>query len=116
MFSKMVQARSRVLYCGTTPIQRRATAGWATTSMPAMRTLPAVGRARVVQMLMVVVLPAPLGPSRAEEFALVHAEIDAVHGDDALLAVVYFLQTFNLYDHYGFIPWHSLDYMQRGNG
>ena len=31
---------------------------------PAMRTLPAVGSARVVQMLMVVVLPAPLGPRR----------------------------------------------------
>ncbi len=39
-------------------------AGAATTSMPAMRTRPEVGRARVVQMLMVVVLPAPLGPSR----------------------------------------------------
>ena len=64
MFSEMVQARSSVLYCGTTPMERRASAGSATTSMPAMRTWPAVGRARVVQMLMVVVLPAPLGPSR----------------------------------------------------
>ena len=27
MFSKMVQARSSVLYCGTTPMERRAMAG-----------------------------------------------------------------------------------------
>ena len=43
---------------------QRARAGWATTSMPAMWTEPAVGMARVVAMEMVVVLPAPLGPSR----------------------------------------------------
>ena len=64
MFSKIVHARSSVLYCGTTPILRRAIAGDFTTSIPAMRTRPAVGSARVVQMLMVVVLPAPFGPSR----------------------------------------------------
>ena len=30
----MVSDRSSVLYCGTTPISRRAWAGWLTTSMP----------------------------------------------------------------------------------
>ena len=43
---------------------QRARAGWATTSMPAIRTEPAVGIARVVATEMVVVLPAPLGPSK----------------------------------------------------
>ena len=37
--------------------------GSATTSMPAMRTRPAVGMTRVVHMPTVVVLPAPFGPS-----------------------------------------------------
>lgn len=45
-------------------MQRRAIAGEATTSMPAIWTAPTVGRTRVVQTLMVVVLPAPFGPSR----------------------------------------------------
>jgi len=64
MFSKIVHARSSVLYCGTTPIERRASAGVFTTSIPAIRARPAVGKARVVQMLIVVVLPAPFGPSK----------------------------------------------------
>ena len=50
--------------CGTTPISCLATAGWATTSMPFTKARPAVGMTRVVSMLAVVVLPAPLGPSR----------------------------------------------------
>src|SRR6185437_7510999 len=63
MFSQIVHCRSRVLYWGTTPINRRASAGCAITSKPATVTDPDVGRARVVQMLMVVDLPAPFGPS-----------------------------------------------------
>ena len=59
-----MQARSSVLYCGTTPMYWRAVDGFATTSTPAIRTLPAVGTARVVATEMVVVLPAPFGPSR----------------------------------------------------
>ena len=42
---------------------RRARAGSTATSTPEMRTVPEVARARVVQMLIVLVLPAPLGPS-----------------------------------------------------
>jgi hypothetical protein len=40
-----------------------------------------------------------IGAEQTEEFALAHAKVDTIHGDYALLAVVYFLQTFNLYDH-----------------
>jgi len=36
---------------------------------------------------------------QAKEFALANAEIDAIYGDDALLAVIDFLQAFDLYDH-----------------
>ena len=59
-----------------------------TTSTPAISTRPQVGRARVVQMLMVVVLPAPLGPSRPIQLALAHTQLDAIHGYDALFAFV----------------------------
>src|SRR3954453_22948799 len=41
-----------------------ATAGWATTSMPAPSARPEVGTTRVVSIPAVVVFPAPLGPSR----------------------------------------------------
>src|SRR5437588_575515 len=41
-----------------------AKAGWATTSTPPTTAPPAVGTTRVVSMPTVVVLPAPLGPSR----------------------------------------------------
>src|SRR3712207_4826203 len=43
--------------------ERRSTA-WRTTSRPATRALPASGTRSVVRMRTVVVLPAPLGPSR----------------------------------------------------
>ena len=64
--------------------------------MPAMWTVPEVGNTRVVHMLMVVVLPAPLGPSRLVEFALADTEFDAIHGDYALFAFVDFTKTPNL--------------------
>ena len=48
---------------------------------------PEVGRARVVQMLMVVVLPAPLGPSRPKSSPSRTAEVDAIDGGDGLLAL-----------------------------
>jgi len=44
-------------------MKRRASAGWATTSTPAIDTEPAVGIDRVVHTLIVVLLPAPFGPS-----------------------------------------------------
>ena len=58
-----MSVRSRVLVWGTTPITCLASAGCATTSMPATIALPPVGMTRVVSMPAVVVLPAPLGPS-----------------------------------------------------
>ncbi len=45
---------------------------------------------------------------QAKEFSLPNAEVDAVDGDHALLAVIDLLQAFNLYDHCGFIPWRFL--------
>jgi len=61
-----------------------------------------------------------VGAEQTEEFALAHAKVDSVYSDYALLALVYFLKTFNLYDHYGFSPRHSIDYKQgaenRGGG
>ena len=63
-FSHTVSARSRVFVWGTTPISCLAIAGWRTTSTPPTNASPDVGITRVVSMLAVVVLPAPLGPSR----------------------------------------------------
>jgi len=63
MFSKMVHARSSVLYCGTTPIQRLAWEGALTTSIPAIRARPAVGNARVVER-------SPAGLARQAYFAV----------------------------------------------
>ncbi len=103
MFSKILHARSSVLYCGTTPMPRRATAGAVTTSIPAIRTRPAVGKARVVQTLIVVVFPAPFGPSSPNSSPLANAKVDTVDGDYSLLAGINLLQPFNLYDHRGFI-------------
>ena len=46
-----------------TPMWRRTSAGWATTSIPATVPRPESGRARVVRIRTAVVLPAPFGPS-----------------------------------------------------
>ncbi len=56
--------RSSVLLCGTTPMTCLAAVGRATTSMLPTNARPLVGITRVVSMPAVVVLPAPLGPSR----------------------------------------------------
>src|SRR5262249_19982223 len=47
------------------PITCRTRAGWRNASIPATCRLPASGRSRVATARMKVVLPAPLGPSRA---------------------------------------------------
>jgi hypothetical protein len=57
-------------------------------------------------------LSGAVGAEQTEELSLAHTEVDAVYSYYALLAVVYFLKTFNLYDHYGFSPRHSIDYKQ----
>ena len=46
-----------------TPMSWRTTCDSCTTSWPKTRALPASGRRSVASMLMVVVLPAPFGPS-----------------------------------------------------
>ena len=51
-----------------------------TTSWPATRPVPAVGRVRVVIIRTVVVLPAPLGPSRPSTEPSGTTKDDAVHG------------------------------------
>ena len=48
------------------PICRRTAAGSLTTSWPAIATVPAVGSSVVVRIEIVVVLPAPFGPSSAK--------------------------------------------------
>ena len=63
-FCRAVSARSRFGRWGTTDSRLRAVTGSAATSMPATLALPDVGSTRVVSTPMVVVLPAPLGPSR----------------------------------------------------
>src|SRR5664280_2491135 len=64
MFSDTVNWRSSVFCWLTIPRICLARAGWATTSIPPTKAWPAVGTTRVVSMPAVVVLPAPLGPSR----------------------------------------------------
>ena len=49
---------------GSTPSERRTASGSASASMPSTWMLPASGRMSVYSMRSVVVLPAPLGPSR----------------------------------------------------
>ena len=45
---------------------RRTALGWYCTSKPSTVAFPPVGRARVHSILIVVVLPAPLGPRKAK--------------------------------------------------
>ena len=45
-------------------MRRRTSRGSATTSWPSTRAVPEVGSSSVMSILIVVVLPAPLGPSR----------------------------------------------------
>src|SRR5438270_9380557 len=48
------------------PTWRRTELAWVTTSLPPIRTLPDVGARVVVRIEIVVVLPAPFGPSSAK--------------------------------------------------
>ena len=63
-----------------------------------MRTRPEVGRTRVVQMPMVVVLPAPLGPSRPYSSPSRTPRLDAIHGNDALFAFIDLAKALDLDD------------------
>jgi len=63
-FSYPVSAPSAESICDTYPMLRRTSTGWRTVSNPDTLAVPEFGRSIVVSILMVVVLPAPLGPSR----------------------------------------------------
>ena len=78
-FSHTFSWRSRVFVCETTPISCLASAGCATTSMPATNAWPEVGITRVVRIPAVVVLPAPLGPSRPK-ISPVPTQVERVDG------------------------------------
>ena len=61
--------------------------GLATTSYPATLARPAVGRASVQRILMVVDLPAPFGPRKAKTSPRRHREADVADGLDILVAL-----------------------------
>ena len=50
------------------------------TSRPFNPGLPEVGGSRVVSILIVVVLPAPLGPSRPKTSPFFHRQVQGIHG------------------------------------
>ena len=60
--SRPVMYGSMAASCSATPMLRRTAAASATTSCPATRARPPVGRKSVASMRTVVLLPAPLGP------------------------------------------------------
>ena len=62
-FSRPVAVGSAPDRWATTPMARRTAAAWARTSRPATLADPESAWARVVRILTVVDLPAPLGPS-----------------------------------------------------
>src|SRR6266849_6850867 len=66
MFSSAVRFRSRLGRWKMIPTLRRTAAASAATSCPSIAAFPAVGASVVVRIDSVVVLPAPLGPSRAK--------------------------------------------------
>ena len=63
MFSRPVSSSSTVADWPVRPMLRRTPRGSVSTSNPATRAVPLVGRVSVVIIRTVVVLPAPLGPS-----------------------------------------------------
>ncbi len=54
--------------CNATPATRRTSEAWLTTSKPPTVARPEVGRASVVKILIVVLLPAPFGPKNPKIF------------------------------------------------
>ena len=63
-FCSAVRRTSSVGSWKTRPMWRRTSSRWLTTSKPLTRAAPDVGSARVQSMLIVVLLPAPLGPRK----------------------------------------------------
>ena len=91
---EQVGHQPQVLRAGEQPVDggelaghadRRADRAWsAATSWPATRAVPASGKSQRGQDVTVVVLPAPLGPSRAKTEAGGYRQVDAV--EDQVLA------------------------------
>ena len=67
---------------GVQPMRRRTSRAWVERSAPATVAVPAVGLSKVVSMRRVVVLPAPLGPSRPTNLAGGNVEVDPSNGVD----------------------------------
>ena len=82
MFSRAVSSGSDVNACGITPSTWRTPSASFTMSCPPMRAVPEVGGVSVVIMRIRVVLPAPFGPSKSENFSVRDIEADVVHGDE----------------------------------
>ncbi len=64
-FSRPVSSSSIAENCPVTPMERRTPSGSVRTSNPATRASPSSALMSVDRMRIMVVLPAPLGPSRA---------------------------------------------------
>ena len=97
MFSLAVSSGSEVNACGMTPITWRTPSASFETSWPAMRAVPEVGGVSVVIMRIRVVLPAPFGPSKSEDFALGDIEADVVDGNE-IAKLFYEMVDFNRID------------------
>ena len=80
-FSSPVMRASTAENWPVTPIAARTAAASRTTSCPATRTVPPSGRSSVERMWIIVVFPAPLGPSRAKTPPGGDVEVDAVEHD-----------------------------------
>ena len=84
-FSTPVSSSSTAANCPVRLIAARTSAACRTTSLPATYAVPASGLSSVDRMRTVVVLPAPLGPSRASTSPSRDVEVDAVeHGEVAV--------------------------------
>src|SRR5215472_12086080 len=87
MFSAAVSSPSRLGSWNTMPKARRTSSGSLTGSWPAIESHPSLGVSTVVNILIVVVLPAPLGAEKAEDDARLHRKRDVVDRRQAVKAL-----------------------------
>ena len=67
---------------GTTPICRFTSTGYVSRSSPRISIRPALGASKPVSILIVVDLPAPLGPKNPKNCPGSHAQVDAIDGNE----------------------------------
>ena len=91
-FSRALMSGYRAMSWGTTPMGSLTACASVTTEWPSTRASPPLGASRQQSMEMVVLLPAPLGPSRLKISPSVDGEADAVDGQHALGRVVLLAQ------------------------